>query len=41
MEQYIEHANRDAEILLAARPKDFGAINRAPLWTPMCKKDYL
>ena len=36
--QYIERANRDADILMMGRPKAFGAINKTLLWTTLYKK---
>ena len=37
IDQYIEHANRDAGILLADIAKAFGAINRTLLWATLYK----
>ena len=37
IEQHIEHANRDAEILLMDLSETFGEINRTHLWATMYK----
>ena len=36
--QYIEHANRDAEIMLMCLSKAIGAINKKLLWATLCMK---
>ena len=34
-ERYVEHANRDAEILLMGRPKAFDTVNSTLIWTAL------
>ena len=41
IDQYIGHANRDAEILLMGLSNAFGAINRTLLWATVYKKVYM
>ena len=38
VEQYIENANRDAEILLMDPPKAFGPINSTLLWATLYQR---
>ena len=38
IEEYIEHANSDAEILLMGISEDFDTINRTLLWATLYKK---
>ena len=38
IEPYVEHSDRDAEILPMCRPKAFDTLNRTLLWATLYKK---